>query len=271
MVRKTVLFEGDSWFAYPQDPIGPSNIYEKFKAINDVRSSEDRYKVYFQPYPADAFGTPRGRPLSKNGDTIKDMASDKNIELWKILKKSKVWALIISGGGNDIIKWLDKGLLKTYAGGAVKTKSRINIKVLNRMLGEIEEAYTTLMTSLQRTRNPSIHVLAHNYTFLKPSGVSSAIGFGLVGLFKGPWLRPSFEVAGYPSEEISTTGQAVCDYVMQQFSQKLADLEGKFGNFRLVRSQDIPKLSDCLVDELHLNHTGCHKVAQEIISKLDNL
>ena len=45
MSKKKILFEGDSWFAYPETFDKVSNVYERFKYINGSRNPKDQYKI----------------------------------------------------------------------------------------------------------------------------------------------------------------------------------------------------------------------------------
>ncbi len=285
MAHKKILFEGDSWFAYPNP--GVSNVYEAFKFINGERSAKERHEIYFQTYsarPLPPFGAPKGRPLSRNGDTIAEMASEENGQLWNILDNRKVDALVLSGGGNDIVDRLCrdrdilsgkkkpsgwKPLLKRWNATATKPTELINGGQLTALLKGIEGDYKKILARLGTGKSKGAQVLAHDYTFLKPSGIPSKAILGLAGVFgNGPWLKPSLVAAGYPAKEIDKMGQKVCDHVMRQFSKTLAGLQTGNKNFCLVSSQKVDGLDGYLIDELHLNRTGCMFVAIEIMKKL---
>ena len=272
MAKKTVLFEGDSWFAYPEDPTGPSNVYLKFQFINTGLPSQSQYRIHFQSNPANLSGG-RNRPLSRNSDTIAAMASPQNKELRRVLTIADVWALVISGGGNDIVDALNTGrLLRKYDPNSTPAQC-VNQPQLNKLLGSIEKSYQDIISFCkQKSKNKKIHIVAHDYTFFKPSGKASRAGFGLAGLMGiGPWLKPALKAAGYPDKVIDTKGQAVCDYIMKKFSDRLKKLEKQHKIFHLVRTQEIENLSDDLIDELHLDHAGCMEVAEAIMRKLRTL
>lgn len=280
MAKNYVLFEGDSWFAHPHEPKkNLSNIYQEFLFINEGRPARKKYTIHYAENPANL--SQKKYALPKNGDTIAKMVLNNNKLLWDAINKQhqNMLAVVISGGGNDLINNISppkeekkpRSILKTYSKDYKQPSDCIDQEEFGRVLHTIGNKYIKLA---QVCAKKHIHLITHDYTQLKPSGIPNPSGFGFASLLgAGPWIRPAFRSKRYFDGEgkMKRPLQPIVNYVMQEFSETLYSAADGNKYFHIIPTQKMKGLNKHLVDEIHLNQAGCKRVAGAIMRKLDKL
>lgn len=162
-----LVSEGDSWFSYP---------FHR-NAIDHLDAALSR---------TGRFSLLR---LERNRDELLEILSGKQkLRLRKTLARYRIDALLVSGGGNDLLGPDLRALLKTRTGSrggpALIHKGR-----LERRIRQMRDAYRDLL-ALRDDHSPDCRVYAHGYDYPPPSGRPTR-QFGFV--LAGPWIRPTFE------------------------------------------------------------------------------
>lgn len=279
MAKNYVLFEGDSWFAHPHEPQkNLSNIYQEFLFINEGRPARKKYTIHYAENPANL--SQKKYALPKNGDTIAKMVLNNNKLLWDAINKQhkNMLAVVISGGGNDLINNISpprgarsRSILKTYSKHYQKPSDCIDQEEFGLVLHTIGNKYKKLADVCAKKR---IHLITHDYTQLKPNGTANPSVFGFASLLgAGPWIRPAFRSKRYFDGEgkMKRPLQPIVNYVMREFSEKLHSVSEDNPYFHIIPTQRMTGLNKHLIDEIHLNQTGCKRVARAILRKLDKI
>ena len=176
-----LVAEGDSWFALPDFK------YLNSKTDNILEGLENRgYEVI---------------SVAESGETIEEMAFvDKQHEaLKKILKKlnskgKQPHAVLLSGGGNDLVDYL-AALLNTRSNKACA----LHPQIVNILQERLVNSYSHLIELVrdackQHWSEIDIPIIVHGYGHPVPDGRSHRY-FDVK--FAGPWLKPVFERKGY--------------------------------------------------------------------------
>jgi len=140
--RPILLAEGDSWFQYPV-------------WLDDVIDHlSDHYNIMC---------------LSAAGDLLEEMVEDG--EIWDYLEGLRddghtVRALLLSGGGNDIVGDSLKELLNPHD-GSEDAAAHINQAMVAEAFGAIEAGYRAIFRRVRDTF-PDLPILIHGYDYAQP-------------------------------------------------------------------------------------------------------
>lgn len=190
-----ILAEGDSWFDYPVPLFGGGVI------------SHLEHRV--------------GLPilnLAKAGDEVRYMMG---VEERKILTKHLQdgcpagggWdVLLFSGGGNDIVANPMALWIKDFD-PRLSPRDQIHTARFEAALALVRAGYEDLI-ALRDQLSPDTWLVFHGYDFAIPDGR------GICHL--GPWLKPTFDLRGFPDRDRAF---AVVKVMLQQFAAMLAALE----------------------------------------------
>lgn len=182
-----LLVEGDSWFDYPF-----------FEDTAAALESDYGYDV---------------KSVAHYGDTVTSMAYDPGQlrrlnELFRDMKDAKrvPRAILLSGGGNDIVEALAV-LLNHHASGLPAVNASVAAGLLHEQL---PLAIGRLVGSLQELSQQHFGqvrpLLLHGYALPVPDGR----GYPILGL-KGPWLKPAFARRGWVSQEPQPEGELLAN------------------------------------------------------------
>ncbi len=101
MANIRLLFEGDSWLHYGEDPItGTSDIFQQFVRLSGI---ENKYNIYAHQHIPNSSSSGQVA-LPKAGDTLLNMIGENN-KMWSIENGWNYWkaeALILSEGGDGV-------------------------------------------------------------------------------------------------------------------------------------------------------------------------
>lgn len=243
-----LLAEGDSWFSYPGADV-----------ISRLEWNFD-YDV---------------RSVAKHGDTLESMVYDRPQLEKLVAAASKIEgqggrprAVLLSGGGNDVVGrglWM---LLNHKNSGLPPTNSEIVQSIINHrlrpamisMLAAVTHMNDQLFEGEQR-----VPIIIHGYDFPYPDGRGFKGGFWVL---PGPWLQPVLEERGYPTSDYDLlANRNIIQSVLEELNQMLASLPQVSG-FEHVHFLDLRGLLQedhahkrTWQDEMHPSRRGFQLVA----------
>ena len=202
-----VFAEGDSWFEYPVPLFGGGIIPRLEKAL----------------------GVPVLN-LATAGDEVRYMLGVKERKLLieqftKGCPAGGPWdAMLFSGGGNDIVDnpmvlWI-KDFNATLPPAALIHQAR-----LDAALALVRAGYEDLI-GLRDSLSPQTRLFFHGYDFAIPDGRGVC--------FLGPWLKPTFDLRGFPTQ---ASRFAVMKILLQQFAAMLQSLASSHAHVTFINTQ----------------------------------
>lgn len=202
-----VFAEGDSWFDYPVLFFGGGLIPRLEKKL----------------------GVPILN-LAKAGDEVRYMLGVKERTLLieqftKGCPAGGSWdAMLFSGGGNDIVDnpmalWI-RDFNATLPPAALIHQGRFDAA-----LALVRGGYEDLI-GLRDSLSPQTRLFFHGYDFAIPDGRGVC--------FMGPWLKPTFDLRGFPT---LASRFAVTKILLQQFAAMLQSLESSHARVAFINGQ----------------------------------
>lgn len=236
-----VFAEGDSWFDYPAP--------NPFFGGGVIPRLEDRLGVPILN-------------LAKAGDETRFMLGvTQRQQIARYLTDGcpdgQPWDLMLfSGGGNDIVDeplalWLNPFEAKK------SPKKLLNQSRFSIVLAMVQAAYEDLI-GLRNHLSPTTHLAFHGYDFAIPDGR------GICHL--GPWLKPAFDLHGYPADLVAST--AVVKEMLTQFGAMLAGLAKKPGVTFINAQGGLPPVKSSWHNELHPSKAGFKQVADRFKAEI---
>lgn len=217
--------------------------------------------------------------LAQPGDTIRRMSDiSRNTVLDDWL--SRQWgafdwnALLISGGGNDVIDDASRIIPPSATAQGDKPAAQyIDPTALAKTLADVANGYRRIVALRDRADSPcpGVPLVTHAYDLATPR--DSPARFLLVQL--GPWLFPAMVAAKIPPNRWND----VADHVLGALGQQIVDLEGELPNFHVARTQGLltRAASGAMGDshdwanEIHPNGHGFRELAKLLAELLDAL
>ncbi len=246
-----LIFEGDSWFDYPAG----TDIRQELDDMNyDVESD-----AHF-------------------GDRIEEMVGQLHA-LQRLIERQTGTpkAVLLSGGGNDIVQNDKKQFLKLLNPANSANPGWNEDGLVKRIDGDLKRFYLEMLASITefcRSKwGTTIPILIHGYGNPVPDGTPAP--------FKGPWLQPVFKKQGY----VDDTGEVdleICTplaaKLIERFNTMLQKLPTAAPGLDHVHYVDLrPALSsgadykDFWENELHPTQRGFKQVTRLIAAKLSAL
>jgi hypothetical protein len=189
--------EGDSWFDYPVPFFGGGLVprLERRLGVPILNLAEAGDEVRFM------LGVEQRRRLA---NTLRDGCPAGGP--WDVL--------LFSGGGNDIVSNPLALWLRDWRAGAPPA-AQIDQPRFDAALALVRAGYEDLIV-LRDSVSPGTHLVFHAYDFAIPDGR------GICHL--GPWLKPAFDLRGFPTLADSTP---VVREMLLQFAAMLKSLPGR--------------------------------------------
>lgn len=239
-----MLAHGDSWFDYPLDgnglSLGDTDIIAQLRTMGDVNPLILNIAHYGDASTTELSLTKQQRMI----DVLNDPDN------WG--ESHKPDAILFSGGGNDIAG----EQFCIYLDYASEGGRGLNQTRFNEALAAVEASYRDLF-AFRRKYAPDVPIFGHCYDFGIPNGTHP--------LCAGPWLKPSFEFAGY--RDLRQNRQIVRD-VLTQFKARLQALANDPKNqFFLIDTQQTLADEDW-ANELHPGSKGFRKLAEKFVAGL---
>ena len=202
-----VFAEGDSWFDYPVPFFGGGII----------------------PRLEEKLGVPILN-LAKAGDEVRYMLGVKERrllieQLTNGCPAGGPWdAMLFSGGGNDVVDNPMALWIKDY-NPALPPAALIHQGRLDAALALVRAAYEDLI-GLRDSLSPNTRLFFHAYDFAIPDGR------GICHL--GPWLKPTFDLRGFPTQ---ASAFGVTKILLEQLAAMLRSLELSHAGVTFINSQ----------------------------------
>lgn len=236
-----ILAEGDSWFDYPA-----------FLKGGLVPRIERR------------LGLPI-LSLAKAGDEVRYMmgVADRKLLAQHLHDGSPAggaWDLLLfSGGGNDIVDNPMALWVREFAAGRPAAEL-LNRPRFDAALAMVRAGYEDLI-ALRDRHSPGTHLLFHGYDFAIPDGR------GICHM--GPWLKPSFDLRGFP-DRASAFG--VVRVMLSAFAAMLETLTAASPRVSVVRGQGtLEPVPGSWHNELHPSKEGFDRHAELFLAEIRRL
>lgn len=227
-----VFAEGDSWFDYPVPFFGGGVI----------------------PRLEDKLGVPVLN-MAKAGDEVRYMLGAKQrkqlmSQLSNGCPAGGTWdAMLFSGGGNDIVDNQMALWIRDFRPG-VPAAALVHQGRLDSALALVRAGYEDLI-ELRDSLSPQTWLFFHGYDFAIPDGR------GVCHL--GPWLKPTFDLRGFPTR---TSAFDVTKELLRQFAAMLQALEAVHPRVRFITTQGtLGEQTSSWHNELHPSKAGFKKFA----------
>lgn len=237
-----VMAEGDSWFDYPPF-IFKGGIVPRLQRLLGVPILD----------------------MSKAGDEVRFMLGvEQRKRLMQLLEDGcpagGPWdVLLFSGGGNDIVDNPMALWVRDFDPN-VPPAQLLNQPRFDIALGLVRAGYEDLI-ALRDRFSPTTHLVFHGYDFAIPDGR------GICHL--GPWLKPTFDLRGFPNR---ASASAVVESMLKQFAAMLAALEAAHPNVTFINGQGtLPRQTSAWHNELHPDSNGYDKFAAQFRERLKQL
>lgn len=203
--------------------------------------------------------------LARAGDEVRNMLGVKErqiltTQLASGMQPGKPWdVLLFSGGGNDIVGdpmalWVDD-----YNPG-VPAEQLLNEARFAAALRMVQSGYEDLV-QLRNRHSPGTLLILHSYDFAIPDGR------GVCGY--GPWLKPAFDLRGFPS---MLPRVQVVNAMLKKFAGMLQTLADHHPGVIFINTQaTLSPVAASWHNELHPSEEGFDKVAAVIHQRIQAL
>jgi hypothetical protein len=192
--------------------------------------------------------------LAKAGDEVRYMlgVAERKIladQLRRGCPAGGPWdVLLFSGGGNDVVDNPMALWIKDFD-AAFPPAGLINQPRFDAVLALVRAGYEDLI-SLRDALSPTTHLVFHAYDFAIPDGR------GICNL--GPWLKPTFDMRGFPTRD---SAFEVVKVILQQFAALLKSLTRANVSFINAQGTLTPQPSSWH-NELHPAKDGFNRFAE---------
>ena len=248
-----ILAEGDSWFSMGGIPTSNLLFSMKFRKFTIIVN------------------------CARPGDTIRKIGKiAKNPNLKKAMSRRDgyAWdAILLSGGGNDLIDDVDK-IIRKFTGIKSDPGLYCNQDELDKTLRSVEKGYRKII-GLRDAAGSSCKgkpAVTHTYDWMTPRNSPSR--FFPLKLF-GPWIYPVLVKANVPESQWN----AISDYLVDALRNTIKGLArgaNKLPNFHVVDTQDTitPAAlgetgeSGHWMNEIHPNADGYTELASKISKRV---
>jgi len=244
--RKTVVAEGDSWFAYPPKNLlgGRSNVINWLAELGEFNLLQ----------------------MSSSGDEAIDIMSGKSkMKLVKILNRYRIDTLLFSGGGNDVVGAYDFDyLLREGKGiGSQDFRDYLHLDRLSRRLQSINNAYRDLIDYCDDySLNPDIRIVTHTYDYALPSRKGAEFLGGLLKISKGKsWMYPYLRSKNIPVKH----HRPIVRHLIGSLGEQLLTIQQKRPDRIKVVDTTGTILPGEWLNEIHPGSKGFKKIAEKIL------
>ncbi|RCW70157.1 hypothetical protein [Pseudorhodoferax soli] len=234
-----MLAEGDSWFDYPV-PLFGGGIVPRLERLAGLPILN----------------------LAKAGDEARQMMGVEQrqrltMQLRDGCPAGGAWdVLLFSGGGNDIVDDPMALWVRDFVAGRPPAE-QLHRPRFDAALAMVRAAYEDLI-GLRDTCSPGTQLVFHAYDFALPDGR------GICHM--GPWLKPTFSLRGFPTQQ---DGFEVMQVMLTEFAAMLASLAAANARVTLVNGQGTlaPERANWH-NELHPSRQGFERFAEQFPAQL---
>jgi lysophospholipase L1-like esterase len=184
-------------------------------------------------------------------------------------------AIVISGGGNDLIAAFPH-LLKTKITSADVDPTRperlVDAQALAKLHRYLTESYTGFVNVRDRPGSPNagVPMFAHTYDYPTPNDAPARAPVGI--RLSGPWLFPHLD-GRLPAE----VWQPLVDYLFDQVAEALLTLPAQLPEFHVIDTRGtllrahpgVTRASGDWENEIHPTRGGYRKLAAKITAAIE--
>ena len=187
-------------------------------------------------------------------------------------------AILLSGGGNDLIDRVDDILIpKSERDPAASAPADFcDQGELRSLVNEVQQGFRRLASLRDAARGSSkkAPIITHTYDYATPRNAPAR--FFLINL--GPWLYPGLKGAKVPK----TAWVPVADYLIDALAKGVLALQkgnNRIKNFHVVNTRGATKRAELRTtgsshdwqNEIHPNDDGYRKLARRVEKRLDKI
>ena len=205
--------------------------------------------------------------LAKAGDEVRYMLG---VEQYKLLVEhlsngcpaGGAWdVFLFSGGGNDIVGNPMALWVKGW-NSLLSPEEHLNTPRFASALSLVRAGYEDLI-SLRDRLSPTTCLVFHAYDFAIPDGRGVCLNA------VGPWLKPTFDLRGFPSREAASV---LVKAMLTEFAKVLQTLADHHSMVRFINGQGLlPATTSSWHNELHPSSDGFDRHADNFRAVLKEL
>jgi lysophospholipase L1-like esterase len=211
--------------------------------------------------------------LAKPGDTICNMSSiSRNPLLSQSMDEVKWDAILLSGGGNDLIERVGKIIRPPAAGAGGSLNDYVNTVELTTFEKAVREGFQEIIQQRNSSKkNAQTPIILHTYDYPTPRDAPSKF----LGMFSvsGPWLYPAMHAVP------NGLWLPLSDYLFDRLSKVLINLHSPSNNVyvianthhTLVRAACVTGTSNDWENEIHPTRDGYAKLSQVVSPEIEHV
>jgi lysophospholipase L1-like esterase len=250
-----ILSEGDSWFTIGAIP--SSNLLYELRL-------KKRSVVLNLGYPGDTIANIS--QLSANTEFTRRLAHPNWASDWN--------AILLSGGGNDLIDQAPDIIRSTPTGKGKKAADYLNADRVTAFKQGVQTGYRTIVALRDSDASPNKGkpIIVHTYDYPTPRPAPAT--FLIVPITK-PWMYPVFEKYNVPkSLRIDIAG-----LLLDALAEALLELGNELPAFYVVDTRNTLERADIdakgnsgdWLNEIHPNGGGYRKIANKLATRIHKL
>jgi hypothetical protein len=235
-----IICEGDSWFNHP--------------FLRDIPEllGDFGYSVLHSNSP--------GKHLETS------LSEGKFLAPLKDARKAQIKALLLSGGGNDLINWKkgNASFSPIFRKGRSTTSPSdyIDAANLKRALQDVTHSLVRISDKLAQAKASKLPVLLHCYDYIFPKRYGPSP-------LKGTWINPQLDAIGAPQD--ARFRERISGELQKSWIQAYRGACDQLG-WHFIKTQDLVK--DRWHDEIHPRNDGFYDISSaywEMLHRLDIL
>lgn len=241
------LAEGDSWFSLflnRRDPLKGTNLLWHIDTPSKAVIIDS----------------------SLSGDTLANMTGPTESRFFKEILETrfgyKFDAILLSGGGNDVIDRLNDVLVRP-AKKNYSVQDCLNPQSCANLLKSLEKSLLELISIRDRSRaNRATPIISHSYDYITPRDLPWE--FAIIRL--GPWAWPTLRLHGINDPVVQ---KGITDFLLSAWAERLKAIAQKadlffvadtLGTLKPAAADDLTPKGDWH-DEIHPSSSGLKKLA----------
>lgn len=250
-----ILAEGDSWFTIGAIP--SSNLLYELRL-------KKRAVVLNLGYPGDTIANVS--QLSANTEFTRRLVHPNWASDWS--------ALLLSGGGNDLIDQAADIILSTPTGAGKKAADYVNADRLAAFKQGVQAGYRRIVALRDSDASPNQGkpIVVHTYDYPTPRPAPATF---LIAPISKPWMHPVFEKYAVPK----SLRIKIAEHLLDALAEALLELGRELPAFHVVDTRNTLDRADIdakgnsgdWLNEIHPNGDGYRKIANKLAAKLHKL
>jgi lysophospholipase L1-like esterase len=247
-----ILAEGDSWFTIGAIP--SSNLLYELRL-------KKRTVILNLGYPGDTIANVS--QLSANTELSRRLVHPNWASDWN--------ALLLSGGGNDLIDQAADIIRSSPTGSGKKAADHVNADRLAAFKQGIQAGYRRIVALRDSATGPNQGkpIVVHTYDYATPRPAPATF---LIAPISKPWMHPVFEKYAVPK----SLRIKIAEHLLDALAEALLELGEELPAFHVVDTRNTLERADIdakgnsgdWLNEIHPNGDGYRKIASKLAAKL---